>query len=124
MVKKAWLAVSVSGALGITAIVGGLAAQSSPAEAQARVVRCELTINGRTYIRGQCDFTPLGRDGSFQIMDHEDQPYFAQVNVSRPGIADGYWNGDRTNERAHARLGQLTRRQACWVNQRVRVCAW
>jgi hypothetical protein len=117
--------------LGVVAIACALATGplffatwSSPADAQSRVVRCELTIDGRTYIRGRCDFTPLGRDGSFQIMDHEDQPYFAQVNITSRGVADGFWNGDRVNERAHYRLGQLTRQQACWVNRRTRVCAW
>jgi hypothetical protein len=111
----------------ITLAVGTFAAAvvtSSPAAAQPRVARCELTIDGRTYIRGACDFQAIARDGSFQITDHEDQPYFAQVLVERPGVAAGYWNGQRTGQKAHYNLGTLIRKGACWANKRAKVCAY
>lgn len=86
----------------------------------ARPVICKLTVDGRTYIKGACEFTPLGVDGSFLIKKGD---YFAQVNVDAPGTAEGYWNEEPGASHAHTPLGRLTRNDACWVNRRVIVCA-
>ena len=52
--------------------------------------------------------------GSFQIRrtDGGRLLYFAHVNVSAPGKADGYWNGELGATHAHAELGELARRRA------------
>lgn len=103
-----------------------LAATTLPAFAQpdnGRLVDCRLIVDGQSYIDGRCRFTPQGSDGSFQIMAGNGQ-YFAQVLITEPGKAAGYWNEDPYANHAHSNLGDLTRQDACWVNERASVCAW
>lgn len=83
--------------------------------------RCELVVNGRTYGEGDCRFYP-STEGSFQI--HFPSGIFADVNVEGGGQAIGYWTGPLPASHAHDDLGRLKRDDACWVNDKVRVCAW
>ncbi|MBX3598410.1 MAG: hypothetical protein KF874_12645 [Rhizobiaceae bacterium] len=100
-----------------------LAPSVPDAEAQGRRAECLLFIDGRDVIRGTCMFSPIGRDGSFQIMSLNGSS-FAQVQVERPGVAQGYWNGGAYQGHAHDNLGTLTRKEACWSNDSASVCAW
>jgi hypothetical protein len=96
-------------------------AMSAPAAAQT-ASRCLLEVDGHRYIDGRCRFTPQG-EGSFQIRGLGRVGYFATVLVDGRQ-ADGFWNGREQGNHAHARLGVLVRRGACWQNRRARVCAW
>lgn len=91
-----------------------------PSFALAKPAICKLTIDGRTYIKGACEFTSLGADGSFLIQKGD---YFAQVNVDGRGTGEAWWNEEPGASHAHTPLGRLTRNDACWVNRRVIVCA-
>ena len=88
--------------------------------AMARPANCTLTVHGRTYISGGCDYRP-DADGSFQIYGG---PFFAYVTVAGPGTAQGYWNGQEPVGHAHAPLGILQQSGACWQNSVARVCVW
>ncbi len=95
-----------------------------PTSAQdSRMVSCKLVVDAEEYINGACRFSPIDSDGSFQIMSGNGQ-YFAQVLIDSPGLGTGYWNGERYASHAHSHLGELTRQDACWVNNRASVCAW
>lgn len=85
----------------------------------AKPAQCKLTVNGRTYINGPCEFTPTG-GGSFEIQKGD---YFAYVNLNEDGTAEGWWNEEPGANHAHTSLGRLTRNDACWTNRRVIVCA-
>jgi hypothetical protein len=104
--------------------------------------RCLLEIDHHAYVAGRCAYH-VSRDGSLemhgprQIYSGIDYPrpeiysgersndYFVQVDVSADGRSgDGLWNADIRATHAHSELGRLTRRGACWVNARVRVCLW
>jgi hypothetical protein len=104
--------------------------------------RCLLEIDRHTYIAGRCSYY-IARDGSLeihgprQIYSGIDYPrpqiysgersndYFAQVDVSADGhFAEGLWNANIHATHAQSELGRLTRRGACWVNARVRICHW
>lgn len=108
----------------LTSMLLALAAYSPTiASAQGRLVSCKLYVDGNQYISGKCRFSPIGRDGSFQIKAGNGK-YFAQVHVSVPGVGIGYWNGEPYANHAHNDLGELMREDACWVNERASVCAW
>lgn len=94
------------------------------APAHAFTGRCRLEVSGKTYLNGPCNIT-TERGGSFQIGTGETRrsKYFAFVYVDAEGAAEGYWNGTVTDDRAHERLGPLTRKGACWVNEDAKVCA-
>lgn len=94
---------------------GGLAA---PALAE-QIRHCELTVNGKSYIDGPCDYEPVG-GGDFVIRQG---PYFAYVYVAPEPRPNGYWNGDPPGNHAHDPLGDLQRQEGCWINDRARVCA-
>lgn len=99
---------------------------ASPALAEIGVARpadCLLVVGNEKLIGGRCAFTPLDTDGSFQIAS-PDGRYFAQVLMDRPGQGTGWWNETPFAGHAHSPLGALRRDDACWVNQRVSVCAW
>jgi hypothetical protein len=96
-----------------------LACALSPAHAESRPAECELTVRGQTYIRGVCQFSPQ-QGGSFQISGGD---YFAYVNVTGNGAAEGSWNENPASTHAQAPLGALTRSGACWVGAQVRICA-
>ena len=99
-----------------------LTAAAGPATAQAasRPVDCSLVVKGRSYLQGVCEFRPLGTDGSFSL--HGDA-YFAYVNLTGKGVAEGSWNADPRSTHAQAPLGELRRQGACWENAQARVCA-
>ena len=114
-------------AIKASAALLSVAALTFPAPGQAqgerRVSRCELTVEGRTYIRGPCTYAPNGTDGSFVITEIARRPYFAYLLVDGEA-AYGHWNETRGAERAHTDLGRMWRRGACWQNRRARICAW
>ena len=90
--------------------------------AHAKDARCELTISGKTWIDGPCEFTAIGDgDGSFIVTGTNG--YFAYANRDGDQMR-GSWNGEFKENRAHDPLGMLDRDGACWVNETVRLCAW
>ena len=105
-------------ALAVLAVTG-------PAQAgdRSRPAACLLVVMGKTFIHDTCLFTPIGRDGSFEIASMNGK-YFAQVLINRPGRGSGYWNEVPYATHAHSPLGELRREDACWVNAQVSVCAW
>lgn len=90
--------------------------------AYAKDARCELTISGKTWIDGPCEFTDIGGgDGSFIVTGTNG--YFAYANKDGDQMR-GSWNGEFKESRAHDDLGMLDRDGACWVNETARLCAW
>jgi hypothetical protein len=89
------------------------------AEAQGRSVDCELTVRGRTFIKGVCEFRPTGR-GGFQISGGD---YFAQVEITGKDIAEASWNENPQSTHAQAPLGVVTRKGACWTGANAVICA-
>ena len=85
----------------------------------ARTVDCELTVEGTTYIDGECEFTPMG-SGDFQISGGD---YFAQVDVESKGKAQGFWNEEKGASHTQSPLGALTQKGGCWVGSKVKICA-
>lgn len=92
---------------------------AGPAVAAPRPADCTLVVNGKTYIRGGCDFD-ADKDGSFRISGGD---YFAYVNVTGNNRAEASWNADPASTHAQAPLGELTRKGACWVGRGVEICA-
>lgn len=92
-----------------------------PAKAQggSRPASCELTVDGRSRIKGPCQYRPTG-GGGFQISAGD---YFAYLSIVGPSLAEASWNGSPRSSHAHVPLGQLKRSGACWSNQRARICA-
>ncbi len=88
--------------------------------------RCVLEVQGKTYLSGRCAYL-VDRDGSFEVIDPRklwrDEGYFAYVNLDGAS-AEGSWNEETLSSHADAPLGPLTRRGACWVNKRARICLW
>lgn len=102
----------------LSAFVLLAAACCVPEAATAETIRqCELTVAGKTYIQGPCDYDPIG-GGDFIIRQDR---YFAYVYVSPQ--PNGYWNGDPPGDRAHEPLGDLSRSKGCWSNATAKVCA-
>lgn len=101
----------------ILLIVGGTAAHARPA-------KCLLSVAGRTYIDGLCDFRALtARKGDFQITG-AGSLYFAYLYVEKDGNGTGYWNEAAGAGHAHTPLGRLIRDGACWNSDTVKLCAW
>ena len=96
-----------------------IACTATPASADTRPVDCELTVQGRTYIKGVCQFSAAA-DGSFQIFGKD---YFAYVNVVSPGVADASWNADPASTHAQAPLGEVRQSGGCWAGKAVKICA-
>ncbi len=107
----------VIAAVAIVAAVLGHVNRLSAAE--SRPVDCELTVRGKTYIRGVCQFRATG-DGGFQISGGD---YFAYVNVIGRGVAEASWNENPQSTHAQANLGTVTRKGACWVGANATICA-
>lgn len=102
--------------------------------------RCLLEVEGKQYIQGRCAYH-IGSGGLLEIHGPQqvwsgiDYPepeifsseistdYFAQIDV-QGDEAEGLWNGNPEATHAHRYLGRLTRRGACWVSSKARVCAW
>lgn len=95
--------------------------------AQAEDGRCLIVVDGRTRLKGNCNIE-VRPAGSFTvgIGAQSRSDYFAYVDLdgARGTAAHGYWNGPDAAEHAHDDLGPLTRKGACWVNARARICAW
>lgn len=108
-------------ALLLPATLGGVVppATANAQANQSRPADCELTVDGKTRIRGTCEFRPTG-GGGFQISKGS---YFAYLTVTGTGVAEASWNERPESTHAQAPLGRLTRNGACWVNQRARICA-
>lgn len=103
----------------IIVAAAALAWSAAPAQAETRPADCELTIRGRSYISGVCQFSPDG-GGSFQINGGD---YFAYVNMTSPGVAEASWNEQPGSTHAQTRLGTVRRDGACWAGEGVRICA-
>lgn len=84
---------------------------STSALGASRPASCTLVVKGKTYINGPCEFD-ADKDGSFRISAKD---YFAYVNVTGK-TAEASWNADPKATHAHAPLGVLTRKGACWEN--------
>jgi len=109
----------------VTAFITTLAL-TAPGYAQSnkgRPASCLLIVKGFEAIRGECEFSPRGKDGSFVISAYNGK-YFAFVDIKRKGVASGYWNGTPYAGHAHSQLGTLYREEGCWVNNRASVCAY
>ena len=91
---------------------------STGAFGASRPASCTLVVKGKTYINGPCEFD-ADKDGSFRISAKD---YFAYVNVTGK-TAEASWNADPKATHAHAPLGVLTRKGACWENADARICA-
>ena len=109
-----------------SSVCAALLAAVAPASAEIGVGRpasCLLHVKGHEAIRGECEFTPTNRDGSFIISSYNGK-YFAYVIITQKGVADGYWNGSPYASHAHNPLGKLYREDGCWVNNLAPVCAY
>jgi hypothetical protein len=91
--------------------------------AGARPATCYLAVGDSVFIDGPCNFDPQSGDGSFQIADYDGR-FFAYVNLTGTGVADGWWNDAPYSQHAHTPLGTLYRNDACWSNSYATVCAW
>lgn len=90
------------------------------AQPQGRQADCLMTIRGRNFIDGRCQFES-DKDGSFRVFGEK---YFAYVNIMSRGVADASWNGNPPTQHAQEPLGELRRNGACWESNAVRICAW
>lgn len=108
----------------VSALFATLATSAFASSAFAFEGQCTLEVGGKTWLSGPCN-VEIDKDGSFTIgvSDRKPSKYFAYVNVDRPGVATGFWNGAEAESHAHEPLGELTRTGACWTNARARVCA-
>lgn len=104
-----------------------VAAWVTPALAAERLIHCRITVGGKTYLDGPCMFAP-DPDGSFTIgvgtQTVGQSPYFAYVTKNEDGTAEAYWNATRGSTHAHAHLGTVRQRGACWVNSKAELCAY
>jgi len=93
---------------------------SSGAFAASRPALCTLVVKGKAYIDGPCQFE-ADPDGSFRMFGKD---YFAYVNmIAGTKTAEASWNADPKATHAHATLGTLTRKGACWENADAKICA-
>ena len=87
---------------------------------------CLLVVDGTTHVEGQCDVYPLGQ-GTYTLNTWSDgkpeQSHFAQVTALADGRFEATWNADPDDARAWDKIGEVTLREGCWVNDRVRICA-
>lgn len=90
------------------------------------ISRCLLEVDGTTWVDGPCEFQPLEQgDASFEVIEKAQPQTFAYIFMAQDGDPPyGFWNGGGGASHAHDDLGELRRDGACWVNDRVRVCAW
>jgi len=105
-----------------TGIAAALAIALLSVEASAKdISACSLIVDGKQFINGPCEFSPLG-EGSFKIMK---EPWFAYVNLhsDQRNTADGSWNENPQSNHAESDLGVLVRRGECWSNERATICA-
>ena len=92
--------------------------------------KCQLVVNGQTYVNGPCKVT-MYQHGSFGITGggfvgvgvHRREKYKAIVAINpATGIATGVWNGPKGESHLYNDLGNLIRQGACWINNHAKVC--
>lgn len=93
-------------------------AQADAAAPGKRLVDCELTVGGKSYLKGVCEYGPTADEG-FQISGDD---YFAYVSVFKGKVAEASWNADPLSTHAHAALGKLKRKGDCWASKKARIC--
>jgi hypothetical protein len=96
----------------------------SSATARPSSAQCQLSIDGKSYVSGQC-IVNLDPDGSFTL--NAETPgvpptYFAYVDVAQDGSGSASWNRDKGSAHAWASLGVVIHRGNCWINARARIC--
>ncbi len=125
---------------------------ASQRAAYAEQAKCFLSVDGKVYIDGFCKYEDEGKGpydvpGSFRVDDGKlrvecsvyDPPgsgtcygyqervtrkgTFAGVHVEKKGYGSFWWNMGNSRK-GHARIEGVRQEGACWVNNRVRVCAW
>lgn len=112
----------------------------------AKTAKCYLSVNGKTYINGKCEFEHYNGDGSFSFNDgkmklkcvaYDQGPgrcsnanqvitargTFGQLQIISPGKAKIYWNNG-INSQAQTPLATVVRNGACWESSKVKLCAW
>ncbi|MGJ4944442.1 hypothetical protein ACQR1W_28025 [Bradyrhizobium sp. HKCCYLS1011] len=89
-----------------------------PALAATHPVDCTLTVDGKSYIAGVCEFS-RDKGGSFSIYGDR---YWAMVNVEN-GRGEAFWNAMPGATHAQAALGGVHQAGGCWEGSRVRICA-
>ena len=84
----------IAAALAVALLSGGASAKDISA--------CTLIVDGKQFINGPCEFSPLG-DGSFEILKG---PWFAFVNLQsdQKDHADGAWNENPHSNHAESPL--------------------
>lgn len=87
---------------------------------QARPADCQLVVDGKTLMKGRCEFD-ASPDGSFRI---EGATHIAHVMVEKPGVGSGDWSAKPDNRSSYKETGELRRSGACWANSSTRICAW
>ena len=102
----------------------GVGPESSPPQSERS--DCLLVVDGTVHVEGQCDVYPLGQ-GTYTLNTWSDgkpeQSHFAQVTALADGRFEATWNADPDDARAWDKLGEVTLREGCCVNDRVRICA-
>ena len=109
------------------------------AEWKSSMGKCLLEIDGSRLIDGTCRIEVFLEDpkthksdldwrpGTFSIETREngDLLYSAFVEVIGPGRAAAWWSEEKGQRQAQQDpQGVLTRKGACWTNERVQICAW
>lgn len=103
-----------------------LAAALLSLAAPAQAATCLFNVDGVIHFDGPCDFRPRGGDGSFE-MASADGRALAELSVTEPGVAEGWWNGNSGATVADSPVGTLyrdIRDPACWFNATATFCAW
>jgi hypothetical protein len=101
------------------AISAALTLSHSVHAAATRPADCTLTVDGRNYISGMCEFSATDKNGSFSIFGDK---YWAAVLVDE-GKGVAAWNAFPDGLRAEDHLGEVRRLGGCWVGPRARICA-
>lgn len=110
----------VSGVLLAALTISSASATDWRKDAAGREVNCELTVKGKTYLKGTCMYD-ADADGSFRLMGDK---YFVYLNRLDDGFANVSWNASPENSHAQALLGEdFKRKGACWVGKNAKVCA-
>ena len=133
-----------------TRIEGQTAQQPLPVKVMQ--AKCFLKVDGKVFIDSSCEYEDEGRGldgvpGSFRIDDGKlkvecsvyDPPVsktcygyqkrvtrkgtFAGVQVVKKGYGNFWWNMGNSRK-GHAGIEGVRQEGACWVNNRVRICAW
>lgn len=99
-------------------LAGGLSTVLCAGGASSRPARCE-TSDG-SYA---CDFSPIGRDGSFQIKAPGKPSY--SIIVDSPGTGHGFLNMGERNVSLPGTYRVDPRNPGCWVGDAngTRICA-